>query len=184
MRLMATDASRRTGLPVSFILAQWAHETGHGTSSLSRAHRNQGGIEFTGQPGSYNADGRHAGYDSDQAFLQDYVRVINLSYYDKVRATAQQPGATSESVAVAMGASGYAEDPDYGKKLVSLLRSAALSLYDRPAEPSPGLQATFPAVSVEETAEGLLVKPQGGGAVAPLLLLMAGVLAVLLVSRK
>lgn len=125
MNPYAQQASAGTGLPVSLILAQWAHETGWGSSSLAVNHNNHGGINYTSNA-DYNADGRHAGYRTIAAFVQDYVRVLNLSFYAHIRQAAAA-GASAGDLALMFDqpAPGrtekYAEDPLYGTKLRNIV---------------------------------------------------------------
>lgn len=129
---LAAQASQGTGLPVSVILAQWALETGYGQSALAQKN-NLGGIKFTGNPGSYEADGGHAGYESVNAFLADYKRVVHLPFYQHVREAA---AAGAEAVAMAWdnnvpaGTPRYAEDTQYSEKLLGILREYDLTRYD------------------------------------------------------
>lgn len=108
----AMQASNSLGIDPNLILAQWAHETGYGTSNVSQ-NNNHGGIKYTGrspyQAGKANG---HATYSSVDQFVKDYVRVMNLSYYDKVR------GASSvQDTIEALHRSPYATDPSYGSKV-------------------------------------------------------------------
>jgi flagellum-specific peptidoglycan hydrolase FlgJ len=116
MRPYAIKASNGTGLPVELILAQWGHETGWGTSSVSKRANNHGGIKYTSHA-DYQS-GAYAGYNSLNSFVQDYIRVMNLSYYKDVRAA----GSLEEKV-TALDKSPYAEDPRYGEKLMNILSS-------------------------------------------------------------
>lgn len=122
----AQQASGGTGLPVTLILAQWAHETGWGGSTLAREHNNHGGINYTSNA-DYEADGRHAGYRTVEAFVRDYIRVINLPFYAHIRRAAAA-GAPPQELALLFDVADeegrkYAEDPWYGSKLVSVLGS-------------------------------------------------------------
>ncbi len=95
----ASYASQRLGIPVEVILAQWQIETGGGTSRASRLLNNQAGIM---RPGGEQA-GLKA-YLSLDDFTNDYIRVMSLPYYDRVR-TLGQAGADPGSVALALGES-------------------------------------------------------------------------------
>jgi flagellum-specific peptidoglycan hydrolase FlgJ len=127
---LARQASAATGLQVSAILAQWGHETGRGTSNLAGSN-NLAGIKYTGNPGSRAGNGG-AVYDSLSAFVADYIRVINLSFYDHVRAAAAQgPEAVFRAFTSSPpGMPRYAEDPAYSAGLLSIWRGDNLARYD------------------------------------------------------
>ncbi len=111
----AKIAAGRLGLDPYVVLAQWAHETGWGGSNLARNHNNLAGVKKVqhSKGGAYRADGAgHAGYPDRDGFVQDYIRVLRLPYYDEVRGA----DAPRQQIA-ALGDSPYAEDPAYGEKL-------------------------------------------------------------------
>jgi flagellum-specific peptidoglycan hydrolase FlgJ len=113
MQQYAMSAGAVLGIPYEVIMAQWAHESAYGTSDLAKRANNFGGIKYTD-----NADfksGSYAGYNSIPAFVQDYIRVMSLSYYKPVR-EAQGVRATIE----AFGKTPYAEDKSYVNKLLSI----------------------------------------------------------------
>lgn len=137
----AQRAHEGTGLPVSLVIAQWWNESAAGTSSLARQHNNHGGIKYTKAGAEYEA-GPYAGYRSIDAFVRDYVRVLNLSYYAEVRRVARS-GAGVEEVARALGRSPYAESGyGQGENLIALIRGQNLTRFDRPGSapsgPGPG----------------------------------------------
>jgi flagellum-specific peptidoglycan hydrolase FlgJ len=80
----AVLASKATGVLPGVILAQWAHETGWGTSVLARKCDNMAGIRFYGHKGTTNRGG-FACYRSMAGFVADYVHTLKLPYYLKVR---------------------------------------------------------------------------------------------------
>ena len=93
--------ARSTGVDRWAILAQWAVETGWGSSDLARYHHNLAGIRWYGRslqvehiggtPGK--AGTGFAGYVSLAAFASDYAWVMRLGYYEATRA-ATGPGPT------------------------------------------------------------------------------------------
>lgn len=103
-----TRASQALGMPESVIIAQWANESAYGTSSRAKKDNNLGGIKWSkySQTASKAADGIHARYDSLYDFTTDYIRVMKLSYYDKVRA-AGKTGNVAATIS-ALGESPYA----------------------------------------------------------------------------
>lgn len=91
---LADEAARQLGhLSRWTILAQWAVETGWGTSSLCVHDHNLAGIRWYGHVGSFQVGGIRgeqgtgfAGYGTLGAFIADYVRTMNLPAYSAVRA--------------------------------------------------------------------------------------------------
>lgn len=83
----AIEASRRTGVPWQTIVAQWAFETGWGTSAMFRESHNLAGVKrgkaTAGMPVRPGGTFRH--YASYEEGLEDWVRVMHLRYYDRVR---------------------------------------------------------------------------------------------------
>lgn len=102
----AEKASAGTGIPVSVILAQWSWETDFGTNKGAREWNNHGGIKYVGaSTQDYKAgQGVYAGYNSLDNFVKDYIRVMNLSYYKKVR---EAKGI--KNIVTELGKSPYAE---------------------------------------------------------------------------
>ncbi len=89
----AKNAAEQLGIDVNFIMAQWAYETANGTNLGSRKYNNLAGIKYSpsgaGSIGKYQpSDSAHAGYDTLNDFVSDYVRVMKLSYYKDVISTA------------------------------------------------------------------------------------------------
>lgn len=101
---LALDAQSLTGVDYRVVLAQWALETGWGGSTLAQKHNNLAGIKFTGSFGTGTPQG-FASYKDLGEFLLDYVRVMNLSYYARVRV-----GRTPEEQIAALQASPYDEN--------------------------------------------------------------------------
>jgi flagellum-specific peptidoglycan hydrolase FlgJ len=122
----AKTASAATNLPTSTILAQWGHETGFGTSDVSKNANNHGGIKFVeGISISSGNYGAYAKYSSLDQFVQDYIRVMNLSYYTKIR-NAVSP----EDTISAFAGSPYAEDQSYSTKVAGIFNTYGLRGYD------------------------------------------------------
>jgi flagellum-specific peptidoglycan hydrolase FlgJ len=111
----AAIASDLTDIPKEVILAQWALESAFGTSDLSKRANNYAGIKSSSK-GKDFVSGSYAGYNSKDSFARDYARVMNLSYYDKVR-EAKGVNETIDELAK----SPYAEDTSYGDKLKKVL---------------------------------------------------------------
>lgn len=94
MQPYANRASGATGIPADVILAQWALESGSGTSAHSR-NNNHGGIKWSqySKTAIKRSDSEFAAYASLEDFTTDYIRVMKLSYYDKVRSAGSVPAA-------------------------------------------------------------------------------------------
>lgn len=91
------------------ILAQWVHETGFGRSQAVKEHNNHAGIKSNSSGRDYDG-GLYAGYNSTDSFVRDYVRTMNLSYYNKVRGDI-------DNQITELHKSPWATDPAYGSKL-------------------------------------------------------------------
>lgn len=82
----AKKAEQATGLPYDFIVAQWGWETGWGTNRGSKNLNNHAGIKFSKYaPAGTVKDGMYAKYPSMDIYIQDYKRVMGLSYYTKIK---------------------------------------------------------------------------------------------------
>ena len=144
--------SSRTGLPASVLLAQAILESDWGRSALARQHNNYFGIKARSRPnGSAVADystieytagrprrekARFAHFDSLDACLDDYARILSLPRYARARAVAANPFA----FAVELQRCGYATDPRYARKLALLIRRYKLTHYD--LAPAESVQST------------------------------------------
>lgn len=107
-RPYADAASRRTGLPSDYILAQAGHESAWGSSNLARNSNNFFGMKNPGGNG-YQQFGSPA--DSFDA----YAGLINRRYAGA--AGVAQSGGGGQEIASYLQSSGYAEDPAYGSKV-------------------------------------------------------------------
>lgn len=100
----AAKAANALNMPKEVILAQWALESGNGTSSMAVNHNNHGGIKWSkySKTAKKRSDSAFAHYNSIGDFTTDYIRVMKLSYYDDVRSAS-----TVEGTVKALGASPY-----------------------------------------------------------------------------
>jgi flagellum-specific peptidoglycan hydrolase FlgJ len=136
----AIDSTAGTGLLPSVALAQAALESAYGKSELAYIHNNLFGIKAvkgqnavtmrtrevskTGQPYYINAPFRvfespKQSFDERVKFFKKYPR-----YKPVLAAT------TPLEQAYALGRSGYATDPTYGNKILSIINSYKLTQYD------------------------------------------------------
>lgn len=131
----AEKVKKMLGQPVALTLAQWKLETGGGTSRLAKESNNLGGIKYSKY--SEYADKEtvvypkmsYARYNTLDDFVNDYVRVLKLGYYDDVR-KAYATKTINDDV-IALGNSPYAEDPNYQKKLFRIIEQDRLIELDK-----------------------------------------------------
>lgn len=123
---LAQSVGSRLNVDPSILIGQWGLETGWGKSVIPGTN-NLGNIkDFSGRgvkatdnmTGSRDA---YRQYDTPDAFGDDYASLIERRYGDAVGA-----GADAEAYAKALQAGGYAEDPDYVRKLVRASQIAGL----------------------------------------------------------
>ena len=147
-RAMAPYAQRvaqATGLRTGLFLSLMGEETGYGTSNLARLN-NMSGIKFTGQPGTWNDGTGFAAYSSLDAWAVDMIRVIDLGYYDALRATAGQSIEVQIQALAHSPYNGYDGSTDraadaerWAALLLSVYQEEGLAAYDgeAPSTPAP-----------------------------------------------
>lgn len=138
MQPYAAKASAALGIPVGVILAQWANESARGTSTLAKSSNNFAGINHSANSIAIGSDGVFAKYQSKDQFVQDYIRVMSLSYYDTVRSEGKS-GDVMGTIR-ALGASpwagshyGYSAAGEPGQNLNDLYYAENLSRFDKSA---------------------------------------------------
>lgn len=137
---IAPDAIRdwlRSGVPASLTIAQAALESNWGSSGLTQKANNLFGIKGNGPAGSIvmptteyrngsyikiNASFRK--YHSWAESVEDHTRLLQNKRYAAVLHR------TGRQAAYAVSAAGYATDPDYVAKLISLMDKYNLYQYD------------------------------------------------------
>jgi len=123
---LAVDASTRTGIPAQVIFAQSALETGWGRSAPQNNYfgiKGSGGTQSTreyigGRWVTVNDSFR--GYSSMADSVDGYVDFITNP--NSRRWGAARNAGTPEEAARAIAAGGYATDPNYASKLMSIIR--------------------------------------------------------------
>lgn len=116
----AQIASQQTGVPWQTILAQWADETGWGTSQAFTSGHNFAGVS----PG-----GSVASYPSISAGLNAYIQTLGSPLYAAVRnAAAQGPVAAAQALGVSPWAASHyaASGGGAGSDLVNIMNEAGL----------------------------------------------------------
>ena len=123
----AQRVSRTTGIDPRIVLAQAALETGYGKSA---PNFNLFGIKGKGATlqtkefvnGSLiDLPQEFRTYESPEDSFLDYARLMSGKRYEGVRS-----GGTLEEQIAALQKSGYATDPDYGKKIMQIAKSINL----------------------------------------------------------
>ena len=154
----AVDAQRRYGVPASVTIAQAIVESGWGQSQLASQDHNLFGIKGTGpagsvqEPSSEYLNGQSVMqtssfrvYRSAAESIDDHGKLLATSdYYRRTMSHRRDPNAFASSLTGV-----YATDPEYGTKLISLMRRYNLYRYDevtpaasaRPAPAGGGLAA-------------------------------------------
>jgi flagellar protein FlgJ len=135
MESAAAVAARETGIPKRLILAQAALETGWGKHEITRADGrpsfNVFNIKATGWDGDaarvttteyagsrrYTTQAEFRAYDSYEQAFSDYARLLTQS--PRYKPVVDAP--TAEHAARALQNCGYATDPAYANKLVSIM---------------------------------------------------------------
>ncbi|KAF1080827.1 MAG: Flagellar protein FlgJ [peptidoglycan hydrolase] [Candidatus Rifleibacterium amylolyticum] len=129
---VAREASKKSGVPASIIMAQAALETGWGGSAIGDA-KNLFGIKGTGPAGSITmptkefingrmvtVQGKFRKYNSWQESIEDHSKLLTgASRYAKCMAVRNDP----DQFARELQKAGYATDPQYANKLISIMKS-------------------------------------------------------------
>ncbi len=145
MKPYAERASKALGIPVSVILAQWAHESDYGRSWGARHRNNHAGISnFTGKPYSwskaYKVEPRPSNegawynvYRSIDDFVDDYIHVMNLGYYDKVREAGKTQGVEDDVLELGkspFAGNHYKKNGVPGGAIMDMIKANNLTKYD------------------------------------------------------
>lgn len=135
---VARDIKRKYRIPIAVLLAQAGLETGWGRSVVGNAYfgikaeAGQASVttkthEFRGGQRVVETDAFRS-YSGFEDAAEDYGRFLTGNQrYHAAFAHTDNPEAFARSVAEA----GYATDPDYGTKLVGIMRGNGLEDYDR-----------------------------------------------------
>ncbi len=127
MQPYAKQVAASTGLSPAVLLSQWALESNWGTSQAARQNANLGGIKPWGSYGP-GQDSAYAGYSSLSAFARGDAAFYNQnSNYAALERAARNGASPSQQIAM-LGQSGYATDPAYAQKLLSVLQSIDAAL--------------------------------------------------------
>lgn len=121
------------GIPASITLAQGLLESGAGRSKLATGSNNHFGIKchtwegdrtYTGAATAYNC---YRKYDSAEDSYEDHAKFLKGSRYQRLF---DIPVTDYKAWARGLKACGYAENPAYAEKLISLIDTYQLFQYD------------------------------------------------------
>jgi flagellum-specific peptidoglycan hydrolase FlgJ len=135
----AAAAQRKYGVPASVTIAQAIVESGWGESQLATQDHNLFGIKGAGPAGSHplptweyvngqqvTTTSQFRVYRNTAESIDDHGRLLATSpYYRQAMADRRNPDAFAASLTGV-----YATDPDYGGKLISLMKRYDLYRYD------------------------------------------------------
>ena len=105
------------GVPVSITLAQYGLESGYGNSTVGK--NNYFNIKGDGTGG-------YRDYSSKEESFMDFGKLLSSNRYTEHTSKAQSVQEYIEGVK----AGGYAEDPEYVSKVMSIINSNNLTAYD------------------------------------------------------
>jgi flagellum-specific peptidoglycan hydrolase FlgJ len=154
----AVAAQRNYGVPASITIAQAIEESGWGQSELASRDHNLFGIKGTGPAGSdllptqefengqmVNRTSIFRVYHDFAESIDDHGRLLATSgYYRQSMAVRMDPDKFAQSLTGV-----YATDPEYGAKLIGLMRQFDLYRYD----------AALPASAAGEAGSGVAAIP-------------------------
>ena len=166
---VAVSEMHRSGIPASITLAQGLLESSAGNSRLAVEGNNHFGIKchrtWTGRTIHHDDDELNEcfrAYDSALESFRDHSDY--LRYYDRYKSLFNNKAGDYQAWAYGLKAAGYATDPSYPQKLITLIEHFNLSRYDTLSdgqEPLPEAPlAMEEAVRVEENASAVEVKEE------------------------
>lgn len=137
----AQEAQKKYGVPASISLAQAITESDWGQSELSQEHHNLFGIkDKNGKPfktkeyvnGKWiTITDKFATYNSDgESVIRHAMLIKNGTSENKDRYKKVVTAKNYKDAAKALQDGGYATDPDYAEKLISVIQSYDLQTYD------------------------------------------------------
>lgn len=164
---LAQETERKYGVPASVTLAQYALESGYGTSKVAKTKNNYFGVR--------KANGDYVTYQSMADSFDSHGRLLGTN---KIY-TSKTAGVTSANQYVKAIAGTYADDPSYYNKIVSIMRSNNLYQYDGGNYTVEGYNTTATTTNkssggwFKETGEAVL-----GGIIKALAIILVCILAV------
>lgn len=140
----AQASEEKYGIPASITLGQMILESSgsykNGMSALAYEHKNLFGVKGEGSAGSvlmttneetkdgktYKTYSKFRKYSSYEESIDDHSRLLTNDHYSKYLSSAS----TVEDYATGLQKAGYATDSKYADKLLSVIESNNLTLYD------------------------------------------------------
>lgn len=140
----AIEDMRRHGVPASLTIAQAILESNWGKSGLTQKANNLFGIKGTGPAGSitmptdeyrgqtrYTTNAKFRKYHSWDESIEDHTRLILNGTRDNPKRYHGVLWADYKTAATEIWKGGYATDPGYPPKLISIIEKYDLDQYDR-----------------------------------------------------
>ncbi|EBY0373017.1 flagellar biosynthesis protein FlgJ [Salmonella enterica subsp. enterica serovar Toulon] len=136
----AVEVKRKWGVPIAVTIAQGAVESGWGTNAPGNVYFGVKGKSPEGKSVNITTHENYGGtsvkindsfrsYDSLEKSADDYGRFLSVN--KRFAAAFTYPN-DPEKFIHEVATAGYATDPDYEKKLLSIIRGAGLKDYDNP----------------------------------------------------
>ena len=127
----AKKDAAKTGLPYQMLLGQWGLESGWGTSYAAKTNNNLAGIGVYPSEGFYaGKDSSYAGFNSLSAFANGYASFLTGNSNYKKLLSAAHNGASMQTLTGLLGASGYAQDPQYASKVLAAIQEVTQAIKD------------------------------------------------------
>ena len=128
---VAVDIMLRHQVPASLVLALAIHESGAGTSRLSREQCNHFGLKGkrgTSKKKPASPSKKHLEFETDEASFQHFAELVTRKkFYDKLKGN-PDPVVWLKALKKA----GYAASPHWVPRVSALIRRHQLTTYDRP----------------------------------------------------
>ncbi|MGM9868887.1 MAG: glucosaminidase domain-containing protein [Sodaliphilus sp.] len=130
---IAIRHSQEYGIPASITLAQGLLESGAGRSKLAKESNNHFGIKCYGWDGERSYQGAEIDYNCYRKYntaeegFEDHAKFLKRDRYKRLY---DLPVSDYKGWAYGLKACGYAEDPGYAPKLIKLIETYQLYLYD------------------------------------------------------
>lgn len=145
----ANRVASATGIPASFVLAQWSLETGDGSSRAATQLNNHAGIKANSLGADYDG-GTYAGYNSINSFVSDYIRFFNKPVHPNY-AKAKELAKKGDARGFAKALEGtWAEDGKYSGKILGVLNGTGNTSADA--------GSTVPGSKIDLDIDGLVDK--------------------------
>ncbi|GAE07289.1 glycoside hydrolase family 73 protein [Paenibacillus sp. JCM 10914] len=163
---IAVADMRQYGVPASLTLAQAILESSWGTSGLVQQANNLFGIKGTGPAGSvtmktteyrgqtpYTTNAQFRKYNSWNESVADHTRLILNGTRDKPQRYHGVLWADYKTAATEIWRGGYATDPNYPQKLISIIEQYALQQYDVNPEEEERMKIEELTAALSQTQE-------------------------------